>query len=206
MKKYRLILISVLCLISISYSSLITTPINPNAINATVIDFDNFKTGEYKTPITIGDVTFNTNDYFVITNNGASGMYNTKGVHLENTSTGFTSIDFDFSYEVSSFGFNIGGSNEDWKLEAFDASNNLIEVHTLPQTWNSNNGDFFGIRANGITKARLTQLTFLFKLTDYVLFDNFSFTTPLQSVPEPGTIALLSIGLFFIGLIRKKAH
>lgn len=180
---------------------------DPSLAGATVVDFSAQTAGTY-TSLAVGGVTFGGgNGTFLVTDNLA-GSYNTTGRNLQNEQNqGSTSIlNFTFASPASAFGFNFGASNEDWLLEAFDASNNLLESHTLTQTWFSNAGDFFGIAASGIASARATQMTHVNDAgVDWILLDNFSYVAGRQSVPEPGSLLLIGLGLAGLSMSRRRA-
>lgn len=201
MKTALFSMVSILFLTSVSYGSFITASDDSKLATARVFGFENKAIGTY-TSLAMDGVTIVAVDNFIRVTDVVGGYLNTQGLHLDNTILGSSVIDFEFDGEVSAFGFNLGASNEDWRLEAFDVSDNLIEGFLLPQTWESDNGDFFGIAADGIASARLTQLTWDYNTTDWILLDNFA-STP-TSVPEPNIMALLGIGIFFMGMIRKR--
>jgi len=174
---------------------------------ATVVDFSSVSAGTY-TSLSVGGVTFaGDNGNFVVTDS-LGGSYNSLGRNLQNLQVpGSASIlSFSFSSAVSAFGFNFGASNEDWLLEAFDASNNLLESYTLAQTWFSNAGDYFGIASSGISSARATQLTHVNDSgTDWILLDNLSYSAnSTNQVPEPESLALASIALLALGVSRRR--
>jgi hypothetical protein len=201
MKRVLYSIFSIFFMVSVSYGCFITASEDPSLATAGVIDFEDQTIGAY-TSLAIDGVNFVAVDNHFRVTDVIGGYFNTEGLHIDNTNLGSTVIDFKFDAEVSAFGFNFGASNEDWRLDAFDASENLIEGFVLPQTGLSNDGDFFGIAANGISSARLTQLTWDYNATDWILLDNFA-STP-ASVPEPNIMALLGIGMFFMGMIRKR--
>jgi hypothetical protein len=180
---------------------------NAALTGATVVDFSAVSTGTY-TSLTVGGVTFSgDNGNFVVTDS-LGGSYNTLGRNLQNLQVqGSASIlSFNFSSAVSAFGFNFGASNEDWLLEAFDSGNNLLESHTLTQTWFSNAGDYFGIAASGISYARATQLTHVNDSgVDWILLDNLAYSgDSTNRVPEPESMALASIALLALAASRRR--
>jgi hypothetical protein len=125
----------------------------------------------------------------------------------QNNSNSFNFLRFDFSTPVNAFGFNMGASNEDWILRAYDSSSGILEAFTLPQTWFSNAGDFFGIANPNIAYATLTQVTSVNEPggIDYIIMDNFKYVTgQINSVPEPATMLLLGSGLLGLLGFRRK--
>jgi len=181
---------------------------DPLLSGATVVDFSAVAAGTY-TSLSVGNVTFGGgNGNFVITDSLA-GSYNTQGRNFQNLQgQGSTSIlNFSFSAPVSAFGFNFGASNEDWRLDAFDAANNLLDSQIITQTWFSNAGDYFGMATSGIASARLTQLTHVNDAgVDWILMDNFSISGQSINVPEPESLLLAGLGLAALALSRHKWH
>lgn len=174
---------------------------------ATTVDFSAVSPATYAS-LTVGGVTFGGgNGTFVVTD-GLAGSYNTLGRNLQNLQNpGSASIlNFIFSSPVSAFGFNFGASNEDWLLEAFDSGNNVLESHTLAQTWFSNAGDYFGIANSGIAYARATQMTHVNDTgVDYILLDNFAYVAQQSNgVPEPGSLLLAGLGLFALSASYRR--
>lgn len=125
----------------------------------------------------------------------------------QNNSNSFNFLRFDFSTPVNAFGFNMGASNEDWILRAYDSSSGILEAFTLPQTWFSNAGEFYGIANPNIAYATLTQVTSVNESggIDYIIMDNFKYVTgQINSVPEPATMLLLGSGLLGLLGFRRK--
>ncbi len=187
-------------------ASQITSSSDQALTGGTVVDFEAQSLGSFSS-LTVGGVTFTpgggTRGY--ITTDFA-GQYNTTGAqNLQNTyNSGFTTITFSFANPTSAFGFNFGASNEDWLLQAYGSGNNLLESYTLPQTWWSNSGDFFGLANSGISYATLTQLTHVNdSAQDWIILDNFTYKSSAQ-VPEPSTMLLLGSGLVGFGIYRKR--
>ncbi len=187
-------------------ASQITSSADPALAGGTVVDFESQSLGSFSS-LTVGGVTFTAGGSTVgYISTAFAGNYNSTGAqNLQNTYTnGFTTITFSFANPTSAFGFNFGASNEDWLLQAFDSGNNLLESYTLPQTWWSNSGDFFGLANNGMSYATLTQLTNVNDpAQDWILLDNFTYKSSAQ-VPEPSTMLLLGSGLVGFGVYRKK--
>lgn len=171
-----------------------------------VIDFESESLGTF-TSLTIGEVTFSTNgsDIGYIEDTHTPG-YNSTGVQsLQNWPyrNSFETLTFDFSSTVGAFGFNFGASNEDWLLEAFDSSNNLLDSYLLPQTWWQDDGEFFGLEVDGIVSASLTQLTHeADTYADHILLDNFTYVA--SNISEPATLLLMATGLVGLGTVLRK--
>lgn len=196
-----LMVFSFLCIAGNSSADLISSSSDTNLAGSTIVDFESETLGQYSS-LTIGDLTITGNDYFYLETT-FSGDYNSSGVYLGNRQ-GASNLTFGFATTVSAFGFNIGASNEDWQLNAFDSSDSIIESYTLPQTFSSNAGDFYGIAAAGISYATLVQLTNINDYgTDYILLDNVNYVTSAQ-VPEPATMLLFGSGLAGLACFRRR--
>lgn len=179
---------------------------DPALAGATVIDFSAVAPGTY-TSLSVGGVTFGGgNGNFVITDN-LGNSFNTQGRNFQNLQNqGSASVlNFTFSNPVMAFGFNFGASNEDWALETFDSSNNLLTNDLLNQTWFSNSGDYFGVAIANIASARLTQLTNVNDSgVDWILMDNFSYSSQTNNIPEPESLLLAGLGLAALANNRRR--
>lgn len=180
----------------------ITSPADTALAGGSVIDFSAQTIGRY-TSLAIGDVTFTANDMDLSINDDYSNSYNTTGQYLSNenySNNGFSSLNIDFAGGVNAFGFNWGASDYTWTLSVFDDMDVLIESTILPDTHESNSGEFFGIAANGIAYAVLTNNNSTY---DWIFIDNF--TTSTSAVPVPAAVWLFGSGLLgLIGLFRNK--
>jgi PEP-CTERM motif-containing protein len=209
--KFATLTVALACSLCLpAYASTIstqTTPAGAAALPAlsggTVIDFESTTLGRYTT-LTIAGVTFTpgtaTAEYV---DNTYAGNYNTFGKSLANTyaSDGFSTLTINFSSPVSAFGFFWGASDSAWTLNAYNASNTLLESFVLPITYTSNAGDFVGLVDPGITKATLVDST----TGDYIFIDNFAFKSGQASaVPEPATFGLVGASLMLATFLRRR--
>jgi len=157
--------------------------------------------------LSIGGVTFSADGLIEIDSDYAGG-FNTRGdYHITNHGNGPNAFRFDFSTPTDAFAFLWGAADYDWTLQAFGASGLLDSINVTP-THGSNNGDYVGIAASGIEYATLTLSDF----NDYVFIDNFTYNESqilfgdgqTTSVPEPGTMALLGMGVVGFAAARRR--
>ncbi len=127
-----------------------------------------------------------------------SGANTTSGTHwLGNfPSTGFNetnnAIQFSFLGPIRSFGLYDVGSDDGYKVRAYDASNNLIGTGDVQEI--SGQPRFWGFIASGnIARVSITPVTG----NGYIGLDNLQY-----AVPEPSTWAVMVAGL---GLIAGGA-
>jgi hypothetical protein len=194
------IAVTTLLLLGSAFGSQITSASDPALSGASIINFENQTAGIYGS-LTIDNVTFTANNNHLQIDGYFAGNYNTTGrLYLDNgtySNEGFSSMTFTFSGAVSAFGFNWGASNESWVLNAYDASNNLLESFALPITLSSNAGEFYGLADAGIAYATLSNTSGY----DWIFIDNFKSTA---AVPLPAGLWLLGTGLFGLLGIRQK--
>ncbi len=171
----------------------------------TLIDFESTAAGQYAS-ITINGVTFSDPGGDVLDiDSDFAGFFNTRGEQSMSNDFDFIpdQFRFDFAGLVSAFGFNWGASDNDWRMDVYGTSG-LIESHILPKVFSSNSGDYFGAAAAGISYVILTDLKDRIGMGDYVFIDDFRWVGDEMEISEPGTLALLGIGLFVAGLARFR--
>ena len=171
----------------------------------TVVDFEANTSGEFATSFTYPGVTMTGapgNKIMWVLNN-FDAQFNVTGNSLALTTNDRTQeIVFDFTAPVSAFGFNLGGTDEAWRLIAYSASSTILDEVLLPVINNANDGQWYGIAVQGIASARLYNTAFdNTGGLDYIVIDNFTFAS---HVPEPATLALLVLGLLGLGVSRAR--
>jgi len=204
MKKLGIVLIlGVLCLFPLTAAQgyFITSQSDPALAGGWVDDYSSWTKGTWIGLIYIGYYSFFPSDKHVRIDDTYAGYYNTTGQYLDNgdySDEGFSSGRFTFASPVSAFGFHWGASDEQWRLDAYDAGNNLIESHNLPIVYSSNAGEFYGIAASGIKYAELVITSGGY---DWVMLDDLTF----KQVPIPGAVWLLGTGLLGLAGLRRRA-
>ena len=112
------------------------------------------------------------------------------------------------------FSFYFSSSTTDGNIQVFDGLNGtgtLLASITLPQQFNTgcptgSTGSYcnwtpIGVAFNGTAKS----INFG-GAPNYIGFDNVTFgaTTPVPSIPEPSTYALMALGLAGIGFVARR--
>lgn len=172
---------------------------------ATVVDFAANVSGDFAASFTYGNVTLTGNNVLRVTDT-FDGSFNMTGNSLALTTNDRTQeITFEFLAPVRAFGFNIGGTDQAWRLIAYSATSAILDTLDIPVLSSNDNGEWFGVSAPGIASARLFNTAFDVGTDtgtlDYIVLDNVSFA---NDIPEPDTIVLVSLGL--LGLRLGRAH
>jgi len=165
--------------------------------NATVIDFESQALGDYSN-LTIGNVTFSGN--LTVSNDGNNQYVPPPSVFLDNRNGGdFT---FDFLTDVSAFGLKIGASNFTQYLYAYDGANNLLQTVVIPDQVGSLTYPFTGVYGINLGSSIISKAV-LTGLSDWIVIDDFTYNES-STVPEPGTMMLLGIGMAGLAIYGKR--
>lgn len=175
----------------------IGVPVVPGA--TTTVDFEGLPLGGF-TSMTLGGVTFSGTDGDLRAESTYAGYYNTTGaVYLDNMAGQTGGFHFGFAAPVSAFAFHFGAADVIWTLTAFNSAGVALESLSLDPTHGGGAGNYYGIANAGIAYATLTGPG------DWILLDNFvAAAEQANDVPEPGSLALLGLGLAGIGALRKR--
>lgn len=196
--------------ISTSFASqavLITNPGDPALAGSTVIDFNGAATGN-NTSYSFSGVTFSTTGGTLrIAPFGEGGSsWNGSGQTLTTRDTTVSNFSINFSQAVSAFGMDWGAANPNWRVDVFDASNELLGSEVFDGGTGGTGGsfrEFYGVSVLGaISRAELTSLGG----QDWVIVDNFQFVTASNDnrVPEPAGLALIGMALAAAAVARKR--
>jgi hypothetical protein len=172
-------------------------PSEPVLALGTTIDFDAGPTGSFSA-ITFGNVKFIGTDGPFLINSTYAGQYNTVnnaiGSSFQSPLLLPSVYEFKFTTPVTAFAFNFGAADNEWQIDAYDSSNNLIETYLFTQSPISNAGDYFGIAAPDIARATITDQLDNWPDGDEVFIDFFTYTH--EPVPEPSSFALAGLGVW----------
>lgn len=166
----------------------------------TVISFNDQVDGSFGS-MSLGGFTFSGIGGVLRFSNQFPDQFNGRGArYLDNNAGQTAGLRIDFNGILDAFAFNWGASDVPWTLTAFDAFGNILESMTTPVTHASNAGDYIGFAHAGMAYITLTASS----AGDWIFLDNFTFAT--QQVPEPGSLAVLGLGLAGLaGLRRRKS-
>lgn len=196
-------------------AALLTSPTDSELLGSKVIDFETAPLGSFSS-LTLGDVTFSTTSgRLAYISDWYSGEWNAQGKSLQSSyedNVTFTALKIDFANPVTAFGFNWGAADEFWSLTAFDSAGNVLDSQYLPTHKGGNDDQFFGIKnaTAPISYATLVQKSYPQAEVDYVLIDNFKYSSlpqPIPSKPVPeatSTLGVLAIGAFGAGSLLKR--
>jgi hypothetical protein len=177
---------------------------DPALAGGTQQGFDSVADGDYAS-ITLGDVTYIGVDAPLTIGPDFNGDFNTTGG--KSLFTGFDLIPhqfrFDFAVPLDAFAFNWGASDNVFTLNAYGSADELLATLAIPATTGSNAGDYFGLAAEGMSYAILTDTFDIFQDGDFVFIDRFTTLESVSVVPEPTTLLLFGSSAVALAVRRR---
>jgi hypothetical protein len=179
----------------------------PAKAATTTIDFESTPVGIYSF-LSFGTAT--------ITFTGGTGTFNvdnqTPGPPVSGhnlisyfQNSGSAPFNVSFSSLINSFTIGSGDFNaddDDVHLTAFDSANNIVDSASYINPPSTFGGSFLTVTGPNISYVQFYETG---SFAGAIYWDNITFSDqPSVSVPEPGTVALLSISLAGLGLIRRR--
>ena len=142
-------------------------------------------------------------DWFVRTD-GQVGSRGGQGIYL---SIAYDTAVTAASGQIWDIDGNAGQGTEMWDVQAFDSANNLVASVQSPEGSTNGPGSLDGLPwAFNLNGGAFTRIDFVFTGTKQqgvgLGFDNFN--TSSVSVPEPGSLALLGLGLAGLTVARRR--
>ncbi len=176
--------------------TLISSITDPRLLGSTLIDFESVPINSYS-PLVVSTVTFGPS---VTVDTSYSNTYNNPGRSINNNAGAVQNLTIDFSAPVSAFGFNFGASDVAWTLSAFSSTNVLLASASIGPTFGSNAGEFYGL---GVGSPLISHVTLTAASSgDFIFIDNFRFV----AIPEPSTVALLTLGGLALVVVAAMRH
>jgi hypothetical protein len=180
----------------------------PAGATSVTLNFDELAQGTILDTEYVGlGVTFSNSSGALIVSTATPGPPFTapRAVLPQNYSTPGNFSQATFSVPVSFVSVVLGDFNQDADnlfLQLFDASNTLIGSDTDLLPAPVNGGLLLSASAPNIAYARFFGVGVD---NNSVYFDNFTFETAQQAVPEPGTMLLVGSGIVAVARRRRKS-
>ena len=197
--------------------ALIRTP----ASFAVMITFDDLPVGNYGSDLTVGNATFQRNvttAHLEITDATSDGFgkahslpHKLSVMGREPLTTEQTSFSVLFAQPIEQLSFWLTGTFHDTTVRAFDSADQLLEtfVQTYPQDGplapDGRPWDFYyddQLRFVQLETANISRLHIQPSAHDGFSIDDFGY----QVIPEPGSLALVGLGLVGVGLRRRRVR